>query len=742
MNLVVRRRLAAGALLSSSALVAGLLLAPESSAATGGLTITPNGAVNTNKAAVLTYNTKDADLEFGGEATFQRIGGGQPFVAPITGTSPAPTGADRSQTGTEDFTDEGAGVGIDGPADSGTYNVSVTGDGDPITGDTTLAGGGTDTCASCFTVLPGGTLSVSGATPTSIRPGVSTNIKIAGTGFERGTTVQFLFADGNPDPLITANTAPKDTSNPPKDIVEAITTPTMIWRTAKVDVNDAPGARGIRVTHLDGTTATCSACFFVAGPALSSISPTSGLNTPGTAPVTVTFNGPNVVNGTPRLEFTGTPGSSTRDALSLDPIPGTATQSNGQSISAQFDLQNAAPGQYQGVVRQSSTGITNACESPCSAFTVIQSNRAPAVTGLDRDPNTAGNQKDQQVGTTQVFTVNGNNFSKGVAIKVFNTGTTTATTGVTVTNVEFVGPTSVKATFVADKAATPGDYDITATLTDGSTSAACSKCYTLTAAGSTPSPSTAPPSSSPCPSSSSSSTPSATPTSTISASPSTTPSATGSPSASTTSSPTATASATSTATVSPSASGCPSNRQQATLTVEDDTIAAGSTARLFATGAPNQQYSLQCYTRPSTTYTEARAGTFSADGSPATFTLSLGRNTRCYLRYATNPTQGASNSVVINVNTVLSLSAIRKGVRTYEFRGRNLPRVAGQLITLYRVDAAGNEIRTSNLKTDNSGIYTVTRKFTGNGTFKFRVRTSKTNDNAAGVSNTITVNVK
>jgi hypothetical protein len=111
------------------------------------------------------------------------------------------------------------------------------------------------------------------------------------------------------------------------------------------------------------------------------------------------------------------------------------------------------------------------------------------------------------------------------------------------------------------------------------------------------------------------------------------------------------------------------------------------------------------------------------------------------VRYVTNPTQGASEQVVINVNTVLSLSAIRKGTRTYEFRGRNLPRVPGQLITLYRVDNTGKEIRTSNLKTDSSGIYTVTRKFTGNGTFHFLVRTSKTNDNAPGHSNTITTNI-
>jgi hypothetical protein len=195
--------------------------------------------------------------------------------------------------------------------------------------------------------------------------------------------------------------------------------------------------------------------------------------------------------------------------------------------------------------------------------------------------------------------------------------------------------------------------------------------------------------------------------------------------------------------VSPSPSTSPSGggRAALTLVVNTPTVPAGSTGRLTATGAANEAYQLMCYSRPSTTYVVARSGSFNATGDPVTFTLSLGRNTRCFIQYATTPAQGASGSVVINVTTVLSLSTVRTGVRTYIFQGRNLPRVAGQLITLYRVDGSGNEIRTSNLVTDNSGIYRVTRTFTGTGTFRFKVRTSQTLNNAAGVSNTITVRV-
>ncbi|MDT7538086.1 MAG: hypothetical protein QOI82_1671 [Actinomycetota bacterium] len=191
----------------------------------------------------------------------------------------------------------------------------------------------------------------------------------------------------------------------------------------------------------------------------------------------------------------------------------------------------------------------------------------------------------------------------------------------------------------------------------------------------------------------------------------------------------------------PSPSSTATTRRRLTLTSSTPLIPAGSTGHLTATGEANEPFELRCYTRPSTTYVTARSGSFDAAGNPITFDLSLGRNTRCFIQYATNPAQGASPTVVINVRTVLSLSAVHTGVHTYVFQGRNLPRVAGQLITLYRVDSDGNEIRTANLRTDDTGVYRLTRTFTGVGTFQFRARTPQTLNNAAGVSNTITVHV-
>jgi hypothetical protein len=193
---------------------------------------------------------------------------------------------------------------------------------------------------------------------------------------------------------------------------------------------------------------------------------------------------------------------------------------------------------------------------------------------------------------------------------------------------------------------------------------------------------------------------------------------------------------------SPAASSPAGTRQTLVLDINTRTIPAGSRASVTVTGAANQVVDLICYSRPSTTYAVARRTTIDAAGDPVTFSdLALGRNTRCYAAYDVNSAQGASPSQVISVTTVVSLSAVRTAVRTYTFQGRNLPHAAGQLITLYRIDNNGNEIRTANLKTDASGIYRISRHFTGGGTFSFIARTGATLNNIAGHSNVYTVTI-
>jgi hypothetical protein len=143
---------------------------------------------------------------------------------------------------------------------------------------------------------------------------------------------------------------------------------------------------------------------------------------------------------------------------------------------------------------------------------------------------------------------------------------------------------------------------------------------------------------------------------------------------------------------------------------------------------------LMAYSRPSTQYGVVRSGTTNSDGA-ISFTVAPGTNTRLYARYVGGSVDTDSASSVVQVHTALSLSAYRDGVRQYHFQGRNLPQLAGQLITLYRIDDNGNEIRTAITRTGTTGIWRIDRRFTGSGQFTFVARTSSTLNNAAGRSN-------
>jgi hypothetical protein len=163
-------------------------------------------------------------------------------------------------------------------------------------------------------------------------------------------------------------------------------------------------------------------------------------------------------------------------------------------------------------------------------------------------------------------------------------------------------------------------------------------------------------------------------------------------------------------------------------------ITPGLASVVSVHGSPNQAVQLLAYSRPSTTYVVVRNGITDANGD-IEFRVTPGTNTRLYAHYTDGPASLDSPSKVIQVHTALSLSAYRDGVRQYHFQGRNLPRLAGQLITLYRVNGNGNEIRTAITRTNTSGIWRIDRHFTGSGQFTFVVRTTQTLNNAAGVSN-------
>jgi hypothetical protein len=268
------------------------------------------------------------------------------------------------------------------------------------------------------------------------------------------------------------------------------------------------------------------------------------------------------------------------------------------------------------------------------------------------------------------------------------------------------------------------------------------------------------PSDSACPSATSSGSPTATPSATSTAT--TSPSPGGLPvplpiplpigSASAT--PTATTSATPTATTSSSPSCA-----RLTLTVRPPDIVPNKASRATLHGTPNTAVELFAYSRPNTSYGKVRSGTTDPSGN-IFWDLKPGTNTRLYAHYASGSSTTApsdSPSTVITVHTSLSLSSYRDGVRKYHFQGTNLPRRAGQLITLYRYakgpnldqycvptaesdtttknDAGCTAVRTATARTNASNQWRIDRTFTGSGQFYFVVRTSTTLTNGRGHSN-------
>jgi hypothetical protein len=151
-----------------------------------------------------------------------------------------------------------------------------------------------------------------------------------------------------------------------------------------------------------------------------------------------------------------------------------------------------------------------------------------------------------------------------------------------------------------------------------------------------------------------------------------------------------------------------------------------------------------------------RSGTTNSSGN-ISWTVTPGGNTRLYGHYASSGTASDSTTTVITVHTSLSLSAYRDGVRKYHFQGTNLPRRAGQLITLYRYAKGPNldqycvppaesdtgaqasngcrAIIVSQAKTGPSNTWRIDRTFSGNGQFYFVVRTSENINNGRGHSN-------
>lgn len=93
----------------------------------------------------------------------------------------------------------------------------------------------------------------------------------------------------------------------------------------------------------------------------------------------------------------------------------------------------------------------------------------------------------------------------------------------------------------------------------------------------------------------------------------------------------------------------------------------------------------------------------------------------------------SSNPVIVNVAPRLTLGAVRLAPRTYVFSGTAT--TPGQVLDLYRVNADGSEVLTSQTRATDERRWSITRTFLGSGRFGFQARTGRTMANAPGASN-------
>ncbi len=179
--------------------------------------------------------------------------------------------------------------------------------------------------------------------------------------------------------------------------------------------------------------------------------------------------------------------------------------------------------------------------------------------------------------------------------------------------------------------------------------------------------------------------------------------------------------------------------RQATLALATTRIVATGSSSVTVHAPANTVVDLYAYSRPSTTFTVVRTATVGATGV-VTWSVSPLTNTRLY---AQSRGGAATPQTVLNVATGLSLNAARTATRTYGFSGRSIPaRTGGLVISLYRSTDGVHQVLTAQTRASSTtGNWSLTRTFTGTGTFSFVVRTGSDLQNVAGSSNVRSVRI-
>ncbi|MCU1603120.1 MAG: phospholipase, partial [Frankiales bacterium] len=426
----------------------------DSGAATGARSVGINGADGGYYTVANAFTvTTPPSL---GSLDSSALGQGASYIETISGTGFA---AGTTPTTTPTFTVSGTGVTtktisstnisakvlftVAQDAATGDRSVTVT---NPDGGSSTVA---PSTTSSPFTVDAGPT--IQSLTPASAPAPSTKTITITGLNYDPQSqtstakpTVQFSLppATGQArqnDPTLTVGTitVTKGSNGAPDKISFPLT----------IAGNAPAGVRDVIVTNTsDQGSVLCAGCFGVDNLAAS---PATGANT-GTKSIALT--GPGVVAGsTAKLVRAGDP--------TIQPaIAGGSTTVSGTTLTAVFDLTDAAPGPYNAVVTTPS-GTTLSCTQ---CFTVTGS--TPTITSITP---AAGGQGAKNLPVT----IAGNNFSRGPVVTITN---------LLVHNVVWVSRTQITAQVDIPSNATAQADDLKVANADGAASATKTGAFTVT----------------------------------------------------------------------------------------------------------------------------------------------------------------------------------------------------------------------------------------------------------------------
>lgn len=172
-----------------------------------------------------------------------------------------------------------------------------------------------------------------------------------------------------------------------------------------------------------------------------------------------------------------------------------------------------------------------------------------------------------------------------------------------------------------------------------------------------------------------------------------------------------------------------------TLEIGSSLIRAGMSARMSGAADPGQTVELLAYSRPSTTYNVVRTTTASDSGA-YTFVVSPQTNTRLKVRINGQE----SETVVVSVQSVVTLRYVKDAARTYTFTGRVLPRRQGQLVSVYAQTPSGDRL-VGRGQVDAQGIWKAAHRFTVPGSFPIYATTGRDIVNDAGRSTAVKLTI-